>query len=247
MVSQTTETGHATAGRGLEFGAAGAPQVEAHASVVTPTDRVRWGPILAGLFTALSTLALLGTLGVAVGASTYDYGDRASAFGTGAGWWAALSALVAFFVGGLIAGRTAVVPGKDNGLLNGAMVWVVAIPLMIYLVGALASTAARSAHAMADTAATTSVAASNTPQGQQAANQAQATVNQAQAQGQQAIEQVRQSVTPDNVNRAAEGTARGAWWTLAAMVLGLGAASVGGLVGGRGRHHHAVTDVPAAA
>ena len=41
----------------------------------TPTDRVRWGPILAGTFSALTTLAILSTLGAAIGLSSYDRGQ----------------------------------------------------------------------------------------------------------------------------------------------------------------------------
>src|SRR5687768_5733380 len=41
----------------------------------TPTDRVRWGPILAGTFAALTTLAILSTLGAAIGFSSYDRGQ----------------------------------------------------------------------------------------------------------------------------------------------------------------------------
>jgi hypothetical protein len=37
-----------------------------------PTDRVRWGPILAGTFAALTALAVLSTLGTAIGLSAYD-------------------------------------------------------------------------------------------------------------------------------------------------------------------------------
>ena len=59
-------------------------------------DRVRWGPVVAGLFVALATLAVLATLGVAVGFSAADRNDSASTFGIGAGIWGAASALVAF-------------------------------------------------------------------------------------------------------------------------------------------------------
>ena len=43
-------------------------------------ERIRWGPIVAGLFSALSTLIVLTILGAAIGLSAWDRGD------TGEGW-----------------------------------------------------------------------------------------------------------------------------------------------------------------
>jgi hypothetical protein len=135
----------------------GGPQYDVDMAVVTPTDRVRWGPIVAGLFAALSTLAVLSVLGLAIGASAFDPGDRASSFGIGAGIWGAISALLAFGVGGWTAARTAAVGGRANGLLNGTMVWVVAIPLLLYLlssgIGSLLGTAGQAAATAAQVAA----------------------------------------------------------------------------------------------
>ena len=125
--------------------------------VVTPVDRVRWGPILAGLFAALSTLAVLAILGLAIGASAFNPGDQGSTFGLGAGIWGALSTLLAFLVGGFIAARTAAVRGRSSGILNGAMVWFVAIPLLIYAlgagIGAIATTLGNVASTAAEVAA----------------------------------------------------------------------------------------------
>ena len=98
-------------------------------------DRVRWGSVLAGIFAAISTLMALTVLGLAIGLSSFDAGDTAGPFGFGAGIWGAISTLIAFFVGGLIAARTAAVGGHSNGILNGAMVWFVAIPLLLYALG----------------------------------------------------------------------------------------------------------------
>ena len=122
-----------------------------------PTDLVRWGPILAGLFAALSTLATLTVLGLAIGASTFTPGASLGNMGLGAGIWGAVSALLAFGVGGWLAARSAAVGGHSNGILNGAMVWFVAIPLLLYLlssgignlVGAAGSAAGMAAQAAA--------------------------------------------------------------------------------------------------
>jgi len=110
------------------------PRIDVDTAVVTPTDQIRWAAILAGLFTVFATLIVLTVLGVAIGLSTFD-ADNPNAFGIGAGVWGAVSALIAFALGGYIAGRSAAVQGKGMGVLNGAMVWIVAIPLMIYMLG----------------------------------------------------------------------------------------------------------------
>ncbi|QOV91693.1 hypothetical protein [Humisphaera borealis] len=233
MVSHT-ESPVVTSDRGLVAARTGTTAI---ATTVTPIDRVRWGPIWAGLFTALSTLALLSVLGLAIGFSSYDANDSIRAFGVGAGWWTAISALIAFFVGGMISARTAAVPGRSEGILQGAMVWIVAIPLLMYMVSAMVGAAARTTGAVADTAAQASVAASNTQAGQQAANQGQQAAGQLQNQAQQTVDQVRQAVTPQRVEQAANRAAGGAWWTLLSMVLGLTAAAVGGVMGARTSAH----------
>ena len=217
----------------------GGPQYDVDMAVVTPTDRVRWGPIVAGLFAALSTLAVLSVLGLAIGASAFDPGDRASSFGIGAGIWGAISALLAFGVGGWTAARTAAVGGRANGLLNGTMVWVVAIPLLLYLlssgIGSLLGSAGQAAATAAQVAA---------PAAGQAANQAannpalQATVQAGAQDAQAAVQATAQAVqqqiaNPANQAAAADAVKKGAWGTLASLLLGLAAAALGGSLGAR--------------
>ncbi len=113
---------------------------ETRIDFVRAFDSVRWGPILAGLFTTFATLVILSLLGVAVGltAATGNpnggaaaaANNHASGYGNGAAIWAAISALIAFFLGGYVAARTAAFKGAHNGWINGAMVW--AIPFLYY-------------------------------------------------------------------------------------------------------------------
>src|SRR5687768_350711 len=90
-----------------------------------PTDRVRWAAVFAGLFAALTTLVVLSLLGLAIGFSSYNAGEPLQNFGIGAGIWGAISAVIAFAVGGWLAARTAALAGRGIGALNGAMVWIV--------------------------------------------------------------------------------------------------------------------------
>ena len=206
----------------------------ASATVTTPTDRVRWGPVIAGLLTALSTLVVLTVLGAAITASTYDGDDTARNYGIRAGVWGAISALIAFALGGFVAARTAAVRGKNNGLLNGAMVWVAAVPLLVYMVGTGVSAAARAANSVAQTASQTAAAAASTPQGQDAAQrqgeQVQQRVNEMVNQGQA------QANDPATRERAAAAARKTAWGTLISLLLAMAASALGGWMGARDRH-----------
>jgi len=183
-----------------------------------PLDRIRWGAVLAGLVTALSTLVVLSLLGLAIGLTTYESGDQLGNFGIGAGIWGAVSTLVAFFLGGWIAARTAAVGGRNNALLNGAMVWAVAIPLIIYLLGSGVGSIMNMA---TDAAAATVPALTQDANGTDAA----ASANTVQEQAQQ--------VDPATVNNVAEDAGNASWGTLGALLLGLLAALGGGLTGKR--------------
>jgi hypothetical protein len=106
--------------------------------VVRPMDRIRWGSILAGVVTTLATILLLNVFGLAVGLSSLAPGESLTNLTTGAGIWSAITALIAFFLGGWIAGRseapTSAVGNPFPGLLNGAMVWAATIVLLLLLV-----------------------------------------------------------------------------------------------------------------
>jgi hypothetical protein len=112
-----------------------APYADDRHGAIRPTDLIRWGPIFGGLFAALATLITLSVLGLAIGLSVFETNDPLGNIGLGAGIWGAVTALIAFFVGGWVASRTAAFSGPTSGILTGAMVWFVAIPLLIYLIG----------------------------------------------------------------------------------------------------------------
>ena len=249
--SGSTGSSYGGGGSNLGGGSAGG---DVNMAVVTPTDRVRWGPILAGLFTAMSALAVLGVLGAAIAGSAYDPGDSARAFGIGAGIWGALSALLAFALGGWVAARSAAVRGHDNGLLNGAMVWAVAIPVMGYF---LASGATRAVETGSTIANTAMQASSRMQSDQQSIASGDAQLASAQSPAGDGVSTGGSaSATGDgsgtsssggaggNMNdpqaqeRAADTGARAAWGTLVALLLGLAASAIGGYFGARGTGDH---------
>lgn len=208
---------------------------EQDVNVVTPTDRVRWGPVIAGLFAALATLATLTVLGLAIGADAFDPGDQAGGFGLGAGIWAAISTLIAFGVGGWLAARAAAVPGRNAGILNGAMVWFVAIPLLLFGVtsgiGAIARTLGGVAGTAATIAAPVAGQAADDPSAQATA---QATAPDAAA-GVQATAQALQNAAadPQNQQAVADAVSTNAWRALLSLGLAAAAAIGGGALGAR--------------
>jgi hypothetical protein len=96
-------------------------------------DRVRWGPIWAGLITALATFLLLTVAAVAIGAQAVDSGAEGEAAGMAGGIVGAIIALLAFFIGGFVAARTAGVIGRGYGALNGFLVWALGVVLIVVL------------------------------------------------------------------------------------------------------------------
>lgn len=91
-------------------------------------DSVRWGPIWAGLITALTTFLLLQLLAIGIG--LVDVGPGAQG---GGGIVPAIIGLIAFFTGGAVAGMTSAIRGPGSGLLNGFMVWALGTVLILLL------------------------------------------------------------------------------------------------------------------
>lgn len=104
-----------------------------------PRDGVRWGPIWAGLFATLTTLLFLSLIGLAVGLTTVNAGAAAatgsvpSDLGRNAGIMEAIFVIVAYLVGGFVAGRAATVYRRGWGALNGAMVFLLSVPFILAL------------------------------------------------------------------------------------------------------------------
>lgn len=158
-------------------------------------DRIRWGPVVAGLLTTVVTMVVLTVLGLAIGLSAFDPGDEG--IGTAATIWGIIAVLLAFFAGGYVAASTSS-PGTARwGWLNGLMVGVTAIAVMIWLVGTgVGNILGAAAGNLQDMAAVGGV-----------------DVTQEQAQG--AFDTARDS----------------AWGTFFGLLLALGAATAGGLLG----------------
>lgn len=90
-------------------------------------DRIRWSAIWAGLAVALALYLFLQLALVATGIVDLSEATSSDA------WWSAGAALVAFLVGGMVAGATAVWRDADDGLLHGIVMWAVGLVALIVL------------------------------------------------------------------------------------------------------------------
>lgn len=194
---------------------------------VRPADRVRWSAIIAGLVTTIAVMVLLSVLGAAIGLSSYDQGDSGRGYGVAAGLWAIISAILAFFAGGYIAARTAGIFGRDNAILNGTMVWATTIPLSLFLLTGGVMSLLSGAASNPDVSRP--IMATSVPNQDQTQNQNAGSTN--------AMNNVANNVS-NNPERSADRAARTAWFTLVSLLLGLGAAALGGHVGARGVRDH---------
>lgn len=189
-------------------------------------NRVQWGPIIAGVATAIATFLLLTVLGIALGASVLDPTDTAGDIGTWAAVWGAISAIVAFFVGGWLAAKTAAVDGPFAGLVNGLMAGAAGLILILWLsstglgnlFGTISSNVGDIANLGQDIAQQEGVTA------EEAQADAEAQVDEAQAQVEETVAGLDDQDTFDTVRDSAFGTFLG-------LLLPLVAAALGGYLG----------------
>ncbi len=121
-----------------EYPAARVREEQNEVSLVDYHDRVRWGPILAGLVVALSLQLVLGALGTAIGATGIANSgaprSNAGGVGTAIGIWSIISLLISLFLGGMTASRSSGPLNKNTALLNGAILWAATLILGAFLV-----------------------------------------------------------------------------------------------------------------
>lgn len=91
-------------------------------------DRVRWGPLWAGALITIATF-MLAQLAI-FAAGLFEGGDAGT-------WLTAAAALLAFFLGALVVGATALWHKPSDGLLNGIILWAFATVglLVLALIG----------------------------------------------------------------------------------------------------------------
>ena len=125
----------------------GIPRGVASATTVQLGSRISWGGVWSGLLVAVGVFLLLTVLGLAIGVSAADVDPgqdgNARGLGIGAAVWSGLTLLISLFVGGMVATRTGMIYDRATGMIEGVLVWVLAVILLIYMassgIGLLAS------------------------------------------------------------------------------------------------------------
>jgi hypothetical protein len=215
-------------------GVTGVPAVEVDVAGVPMRDRIRWGPIVAGVVTAFAVLLFLTVLGIALGISALGGGDENNpqTLGTAAGIWGGLSLLVAFFFGGWMAARAAATLSESDGPLNGFVTGAATLLLLLWLattaitgaLGFFASTVSGLAGAAAPVAMEAVDQGAVPPQTETAVDQA--------AQNPEAAVPTEVAQAAQQAGETASRAAGpGAWGTTIAIILAIGAATLGGMVG----------------
>jgi hypothetical protein len=203
---------------------------------------VSWGALFAGAAAALGVWILLYALGVALGLSTVDPKDSDTLRATGifTGIFGLAAPLVALFVGGLVAGRSAGSLGRGGGALHGLVVWSLTALGGLWLVVNIFGAALGSAVAVGKNVASQAITEKS---GAAATAPADGVVGDVQ----QAIGRVQRGAA-SNIRRdameAAPETSTAFWVVFGALFLGALAAISGGALGvTRAQRHVAEADV----
>jgi hypothetical protein len=186
---------------------------------------VSWGALFAGAAAALGVWILLYALGVALGLSTVDPQDSGTlrASGMFTGLWGLAAPLVALFIGGLVAGRSAGALGRGGGALHGLVVWSLTALGGLFLVATLFGNVLGSAVAVGQNVATRAMAEPGTAPGSGVVKDVQKAIGKVQAQATRNVERKAIEAAPET------GTAF--WVLFGALLLGMLAAVAGGAAG----------------
>jgi hypothetical protein len=81
-------------------------------------QRIRWGAVFAGVVLGMALLALVSTLWFALA-----FNSNIDTIRVNLEWYVGISAVVALFIGGLLAGWLSGVRGAGSGFFNGITMW----------------------------------------------------------------------------------------------------------------------------
>lgn len=190
-----------------------------------PLARLSWGGILIGMISTLALAALFLSLGAAIGLTTLDPSAGWFPGSVGSAIWAALSFVVATFLGAMIGSRASRLYYRSDALAEGFVVW--AFSMLVAVVGAILI----GAFALQ----TTTMLATNALQAAASAAQAggqvlsQAEIDALQQQVMQALPGAAQAQQAAQTAQTASAAAM--WWFFVTSLLSLLAGVFGGLMG----------------
>lgn len=168
-------------------------------------DLIRWGPILAGIFTAIATQLVLSALGAAIGLTVGSTGGA-----TGIGLWSVISLLVSLIIGSWVATSGCSPMNKKTALLHGLILWATTLALSSWLLANGVSGAF-------------GVAASNAGE----------VLNQVQQPGGLSLPSEVPNIPNSQIAKVADTSAKAAWYFILGSLLGLAASLIGASAGAR--------------
>ncbi|WP_319419366.1 hypothetical protein [Pleurocapsa sp. FMAR1] len=173
-------------------------------------DRIRWGPIIAGIFVAIATQLILSALGAAIGLTVGASGSEAGAVGIGVGIWAVVSLLISLFIGSWVTASGCSPMNGKTAMLHGLILWATTLALSAWLLASGVSGAF-------------GLAASN----------AGDVLSQVQKPGGPDVPNQVPSVPMDKLQEVAGNSAKAAWSFIIGSLLGLAASLIGASVGAK--------------
>ena len=166
-------------------------------------DRVRWGPIIGGIFVAIATQLILSALGAAIGLS-------AGASAIGVGIWAVISLLIALFIGSWVAAAGCGPMNKKTAMLHGLILWATTLAISAWLLASGVSGAF-------------GIVASNAGE----------VLNQAQQPGGVEVPNQVPNIPTQRLQQVAGDSAKAAWYFIIGSLLGLAASLIGASIGAK--------------
>jgi hypothetical protein len=97
---------------------------------------VYWSAVWVGALGALAVGLIIGLIAIAVGASEFGPGHQLVSwhkYGFGALFFSVGGAFASFAAGGWLAGKIAGIRRAETAMLHGAIVWLIALPLLVLL------------------------------------------------------------------------------------------------------------------
>lgn len=168
-------------------------------------DRIRWGPILAGIFVAIATQLILSALGAAIGLTVGSTGGA-----VGVGIWSIISLLLSLFIGSWVAAAGCSPMNKKTAMLHGLILWATTLAISAWLLASGVSGAF-------------GVAASNAGE----------VLNQVQQPGGISLPNQVPNVPDNKLAQVADGSAKAAWSFIIGSLLGLAASLIGASIGAK--------------
>jgi hypothetical protein len=174
-------------------------------AIADDRDRIRWGPIIAGIFVAIATQLILSALGAAIGLSVGATGGA-----VGIGIWSIVSLLLALFIGSWVAASGSAPMNRKSALLQGLILWATTLAISAWLLASGVTGAF-------------GVAASNVGE----------VLNQVQQPGGPALPNQVPNVSNNQLKEVADVSTKAAWSFIVGSLLGLVASLIGATAGAK--------------